>query len=55
MTILIIVIVVLVVLVGLFVVVGLNKLRQQRVSVDEAFAGIDVQLTRRAELIPNLV
>ncbi len=55
MLILVIVIVVLVVVVGLFVVVALNKLRQQRVSVDEAFAGIDVQLTRRAELIPNLV
>src|SRR4051794_24360977 len=55
MLIVIIVVVVLVVLVGLFVVTGLNKLRTQRVSVDEAFAGIDVQLTRRAELIPNLV
>ncbi|CAN5487032.1 LemA family protein [soil metagenome] len=55
MLIVIILIVVLVVVIGLFVVVGLNKLRTQRVSVDEAFAGIDVQLTRRAELIPNLV
>jgi len=51
----IIVIVVLVVGVGLLVVTGLNRLRTQRVSVDEAFAGIDVQLTRRADLIPNLV
>lgn len=51
----ILVVVVLVVGVGLFVMVGLNRLRQQRVSVDEAFAGIDVQLTRRSELIPNLV
>ncbi len=51
----IIVIVVLVVAVGLFVVTGINRLRQQRVSVDEAMAGIDVQLTRRAELVPNLV
>jgi LemA protein len=55
MLIVILVIVVLVVVIGLFVVVGLNKLRTQRVSVDEAFSGIDVQLTRRAELIPNLV
>ncbi len=55
MWIVIIVVVVLVVVIGLLVVVALNKLRQQRVSVDEAFAGIDVQLTRRAELIPNLV
>ena len=45
----------LVVVGGLFVMVGLHRLRTQRVSVDEAFAGIDVQLTRRAELIPNLV
>ena len=36
-------------------VVALNRLRSQRVSVDEAMAGIDVQLSRRADLIPNLV
>ena len=51
----IIVVVLLVVAIGLVVVTALNKLRSQRVSVDEAFAGIDVQLTRRADLIPNLV
>jgi LemA protein len=51
----IIVIVLIVVVLGMFVVTGLNRLRQQRVSVDEALAGIDVQLTRRAELVPNLV
>jgi len=50
-----IVILVLVVAVGLVAVVGINRLRQQRVLVDEAYAGIDVQLTRRSELIPNLV
>jgi len=50
-----IIIIVLVVAIGLFAVIGLNRLRQQRVSVDEALGGIDVQLTRRAELIPNLV
>ena len=55
MLIVLIVIVVLVVVVGLLVVAALNKLRGERVRVDEAFAGIDVQLTRRAELIPNLV
>ena len=55
MLIIIIVIVLLVVVLGMFVVTGLNRLRQQRVSVDEALAGIDVQLTRRAELVPNLV
>lgn len=39
----------------LLVVVALNRLRTQRVLVDEAEAGIDVQLTRRADLVPNLV
>lgn len=55
MIVVIIVVVVLVVAVALFVVTALNRLRQQRVRVDEAFSGIDVQLTRRADLIPNLV
>jgi LemA protein len=50
----IIVIVVLVVVVG-FVVVGFNKLRSTDVGAQEALGGIDVQLTRRADLIPNLV
>jgi LemA protein len=54
MLIAIIVIVVLVALVG-FVVVGFNKLRTSDVGAQEALGGIDVQLTRRAELIPNLV
>src|SRR5688572_30897261 len=54
MLIVIIVIVVLVLLVG-FVVVGFNKLRTSDVAADEALGGIDVQLTRRADLIPNLV
>lgn len=53
--ILLIVVVLLVVVGGGIAVAGLNKLRGQRVSVDEAMAGIDVQLTRRSELIPNLV
>ncbi len=51
----IIVVIVLIVAIGLFAVTALNKLRGQRVSVDEAMAGIDVQLTRRSDLIPNLV
>ena len=55
MLITILIVVLVVVALGLFVVTGINKLRQQRVSVDEALAGIDVQLTRRAELVPNLV
>ncbi len=54
MLIVIIVIVVLVLLVA-FVVVGFNKLRTSDVAADEALGGIDVQLTRRADLIPNLV
>ncbi len=55
MIIALVVIVVLVVAIGLLVVPALNRLRGQSVSVEEAEAGIDVQLTRRAELIPNLV
>jgi LemA protein len=43
------------VLLGIFFVVGFNKLRKQDVGAQEALGGIDVQLTRRAELIPNLV
>ncbi len=38
-----------------FVVVGFNRLRTSDVSAQEALGGIDVQLTRRADLIPNLV
>jgi LemA protein len=52
--IIIIIVVVLVLLVGLGV-IGFNRLRSQDVSADEALGGIDVQLTRRADLIPNLV
>jgi LemA protein len=51
----IIVLVVLVVLVVGFVIVGFNKLRTTDVGAEEALGGIDVQLTRRADLIPNLV
>ena len=54
MLIAIIVIVVLVALVG-FAIVGFNKLRTADIGAQEALGGIDVQLTRRAELIPNLV
>jgi LemA protein len=35
--------------------VGYNKIRAADVRVDEALGGIDVQLTRRASLIPSLV
>jgi len=44
----------LVVLVG-FGIAGFNKLRVLDVASLEALGGIDVQLTRRADLIPNLV
>ncbi|RAV15711.1 LemA family protein [Mycolicibacterium sp. GF69] len=36
-------------------VVGYNKLRSADVRVAEALSGIDVELTRRASLIPSLV
>jgi LemA protein len=54
MLIAIIVVVVIVALVG-FVIIGFNKLRSTDIGAQEALGGIDVQLTRRAELIPNLV
>jgi LemA protein len=38
-----------------FGVVGFNRLRSADVGAQEALGGIDVQLTRRADLIPNLV
>lgn len=49
--------IVLAVLVGLvgFGIAGFNKLRSLDVKSLEALGGIDVQLTRRADLIPNLV
>lgn len=50
-----IVVLVLVVAVLVGFVVGYNKLRAADVHVDEALGGIDVELTRRASLIPNLV
>ena len=55
MTLILIIVLVLVVLLGVLFVVGFNKLRKQDVAVSEALGGIDVQLTRRADLIPNLV
>jgi LemA protein len=36
-------------------VLGYNKIRSADVRVSEALAGIDVELTRRASLIPSLV
>ncbi|MDP3967982.1 MAG: LemA family protein [Nocardioides sp.] len=52
---LILVVVALVVVLGLFVAVAFNKLRKADITAQEALGGIDVQLTRRADLIPNLV
>jgi LemA protein len=49
------IIVVILVALVLFGVVGFNKLRRADVGAQEALGGIDVQLTRRADLIPNLV
>jgi LemA protein len=54
MLIAILVVVIVVALIG-FVIVGFNKLRRSDIEAQEALGGIDVQLTRRADLIPNLV
>ena len=50
-------IVIAVVAIGLvvFVISGFNKLRTTDIAAQEAIGGVDVQLTRRADLIPNLV
>jgi LemA protein len=51
---LIVIVVIVVALVG-FGIIGFNKLRTSDIGAQEALGGIDVQLTRRADLIPNLV
>ena len=43
------------VLVGLYVIVTYNSLVRSQHMVEEAWSGIDVQLKRRADLIPNIV
>jgi LemA protein len=48
-------IIAIVVLVALFAAYAFNKLRRLDIGAQEALGGIDVQLTRRADLIPNLV
>jgi LemA protein len=50
----VIAVVVIVLVVG-FGVVAFNKLRRADIKAQEALGGIDVQLTRRADLVPNLV
>ena len=52
---LLILVLVLAVLVLIGFVLGYNKLRTADVRVAEALSGIDVELTRRASLIPSLV
>lgn len=44
-----------VVVLALFTVYAFNRLRRVDIGAQEALGGIDVQLTRRADLIPNLV
>ena len=49
------IVVVLIVLVVVWVVVTYNKLVRGRITIDEAFATMDVYLKKRFDLIPNLV
>jgi LemA protein len=51
----VIIIVALVLLVGLFYVFFRNGIIRMRNQCDEAWSGIDVQLKRRHDLVPNLV
>lgn len=55
MTAVLVVVLMLAVLVLVGFVVGYNKIRSADVRVAEALAGIDVELTRRASLIPGLM
>ena len=50
-----IIVLIVVVVIVVFVIGIYNGLIQRRLRVDEAYAQIDVQLTRRHDLIPNLV
>ncbi len=50
-----IIVIVVIVLLGLFLVGAYNGMVRARNKVDEAWSGIDVQLKRRHDLIPNLV
>ena len=44
-----------VLLLVIFFIAQYNRLIRLNIAVDEAFAQIEVQLKRRADLIPNLV
>jgi LemA protein len=50
-----IIVIIVIVLLGLFLVGAYNGMVRARNKVDEAWSGIDVQLKRRHDLIPNLV
>ncbi|MDO4167904.1 MAG: LemA family protein [Eubacteriales bacterium] len=50
-----IIVFVVVVLLVVFVVSGYNKLVRGKITIDEAFATMDVYLKKRFDLIPNLV
>ena len=50
-----IIIIAVVALIALFVIAQYNRLVRLNITVDEAWAQIEVQLKRRADLIPNLV
>ena len=51
----VIIIVVIVILLALFLIVTYNGMVKGRNKVDESWSGIDVQLKRRHDLVPNLV
>lgn len=46
---------VVVVLIVLWYIGTMNKFRRLKIAIEEAWAGIDVQLKRKANIIPNLV
>ena len=50
-----IIVIVVVILIALFLIGAYNSMVRARNKVDEAWSGIDVQLKRRHDLIPNLV
>ena len=49
------IVIVLVIVLVIVVLLQFNKLRKLNVNVEEGYAQIEVQLSRRADLIPNLV
>ena len=49
------IVIVIIVLLALFLIGAYNGMVRARNKVDEAWSGIDVQLKRRHDLIPNLV